>query len=213
MGGKKRCRSQEQEARHGRGSPVQRLSRVTFSIGVSRPAALSGRRRADLLPEVGESALKGRGREWLPCCSAASLGNARETGNKGNSGERTHRAQPGQRHEGGHWLATRYCTASVISGHGRHRKPIKQRTASFTTPHHPQGSSLQVTHWKLRGLPTSDTGPARRAGGAPWAGSPAKKGQSQTPACTARLLVPCRRVAHTPRDQHTNRLSRENLFP
>lgn len=118
---------------------------------MSGPAALSGRRRdrdrrADLLPEVGESALKGRGRE----------GNAWETGNKRNSGERMHSARPGQRHEGGHWLATRYCTASVISGHGRHRKPIQQRTASFTPPPDPrQGSSLQVTHWKLRALPTS----------------------------------------------------------
>lgn len=48
---------------------------------------------------------------------------------------------------------------------------------------------------------------------APWAGSPAEKGQSQTPARTTRLPVPCRRVPPTPRGQHTNGLSRGTLFP
>lgn len=59
MGGKKRCRSQEQEARHGRnGRPCAAAQSGNIQHRGVRTGCSVWKAQADLLPEVGESALK-----------------------------------------------------------------------------------------------------------------------------------------------------------
>lgn len=214
MGGKKRCRSQEQEARHGRnGRPCAAAQSGNIQHRGVRTGCSVWKAQADLLPEVGESALKAEAESGFHAALQLPWGMHGRQGTKAIPGKgRTERSQDrGTRAATGWQLANALQVSSVDTADTENLSNSTQPASPPPTT--PQGSSLQVTHWKLRALPTSDTGPARRAGHAPWAGSPAEKGQSQTPACTTRLLVPCRRVAHTPRDQHTNRLSCGNLFP